>query len=243
MSFPSDVLLPVNAKYFGFVETDYAFDPHWDLTWSFSYALTGIEHGICTFLCDNPSLSSPPGHYIGYGGLSASNFILGVALDSTGLFALSTNYSSGVPISQIKRNSLIIRDQSNDVIFNESLSTLDSTFRISTSSKEYKTIRIRYSNVGKKIYIDYKIGDTKYISLTSLDHVKLDTDMYENLYTGLSFSSPISSSSITPSKIWVKNFHIQGNIDTPTYETSSFIPLTADIITSYTTISGISANS
>lgn len=241
MSFPSDVLLPLSAKYFGVIESDYAFNPHWDLTWSFSYALTGTEHGVCTFLCDNPSVTAPPGHYIGYGGLSASNFVLGVAFDSTGLFALSTNYSSGVPLSAIKRNSLVIRDQTNSVIFNSPISALDSTFQIATSSKEYKTIRIRYSNVGKRIYIDYKIGDTKYINLTSLDHITLDTTTYENLYMGLSFSSPISSNSITPSKIWTKNFHIQGNVNAPTYKISTFAPLTADIITNYTTISGISA--
>jgi hypothetical protein len=236
MSFPSDVLLPVNAKYFGIIEPDYAFNPHWDLTWSFSYALTGTEHGICTFLCDNSTVTSPPGHYIGYGGLSASKFVLGVALDSTGLFALSTNYSSGVPRSQIKRDSLIIRDQTNNVIFNQSLSTLDSTFNIATSAKEYKTIRIRYSNVGRKIYIDYKIGDTKYINLTSISHISLDTSTYENLYVGLSYSSPISSSSITPSKIWVKNFHIQGNIENPTYNTLAYTPISSNVVNSFSSI-------
>lgn len=236
MSFPSDVLLPANAKYFGIIEPDFAFNPHWDLVWSFSYALTGVEHGICTFLCDDPDVEAPPGNYMGYGGLSSSHFILGVAFDSTGLFALSTNYSDGVPQSEVKPNSLIIRDQTNNVIFNEPLSSLDSTFQLSTSSIEYKTIRIRYTNVGKRIYIDHKTDDTKYKTLTSIDHMKLDTDIYDQLYMGLSFTSPVSSSSIDPSKIWVKNFHVQGNTEEPTYNISEYIPISSNIVNSFSTI-------
>ena len=55
---------------------------------------------------------------------------------------------------------LIIKDTSG-VIFNSPLSSLDSTFQLSTSSKEYKTIRVRYSNKGSWAY-DIELLGYKY---------------------------------------------------------------------------------
>jgi hypothetical protein len=67
MSYPGDVLIPVNAKYFGFVDNKMPYNSHWDITWSFQFCLSGDEHGFCTFLTTTPTISSGiPGHYLGY---------------------------------------------------------------------------------------------------------------------------------------------------------------------------------
>jgi hypothetical protein len=243
MPTPFDGLLPINAKYISLVETEHAYNSHWDITWSFTYALTGIEHGICTFLVGEPTnLKVFPGNYLGYGGPLSSNGVLGIAFDSTGLFALSTAYSTGVNRSAIIPNSLIVRNFSGGVIYNNSLSSIDPNFTISTVDKTFKTIRIRYSNLGSKISIDYRYNDeAKYTLLLNLSNIPVNVDRYPLLYPGVSFSSPISSSSITPSKIWIKNIHTQGNINEPTFETLEFTPLTSILPTTYTTVSGISA--
>ena len=238
-----DGLLPIDAKYFSLIETEHAYNSHWDITWSFTYALTGVQHGICTFLVGEPTnLDTFPGHYLGYGGPLSSNGVIGIAFDSTGLFALSTNYSSGVNRSSILPNSLIVRNFSGGVIYNTQLSSLDPDFYISSVDKTFKTIRIRYSNLGTKISIDYRYDDAdKYTTLLTLSNIAVNVDNYPVLYPGVSFSSPISSNSITPSTIWMKNLHTQGNMNTPSYETVTFIPLTSTIYTTYTTVSGISA--
>ena len=68
MSLPSDITLPANAKYLGFVDYVNDFNSNYDITWSFTYALTGVEHGIVTFLTNQPEVSGYPGHYMGYTG-------------------------------------------------------------------------------------------------------------------------------------------------------------------------------
>jgi|TARA_R110002020_G_scaffold398981_4_gene608862 hypothetical protein len=74
MAFPSDVLLPTNARYYNFVETKKNFNSNYDITWSFSYYFpassiqshNNYQLGFTTFLT---TLSSPisalPGQYLG----------------------------------------------------------------------------------------------------------------------------------------------------------------------------------
>ena len=270
MAFPNDTVLPTDAKIHGFIDTKYPYNSHWDIVWSFAFALTGIEHAFSTFLTDTPTITSnlSGGQYLGYLNpqyipsdyiLSESgdylltednNYIttgtnipnagvFAVAFDSTGYFALSYDNHSGVGINDIKKNALIIRNN-DEVIFNESLSSLSTEFFLSSSIKNYQTLRFRFSNAGKKFYIDYKSQNSEYINLTSIN-MEFDNCKYPILYPAFTFCSPISSLT-TPSTIYLKNFHTQGNIQEPTYERLEFIPLTSTIPSGYTTLSGISAS-
>ena len=304
MSLPSDVLLPEDAKYHGFVDTKLGFNSHWDITWSFSFALSGSQHGFCTFLTTNPLLSGGiPGQYLGYlgtpsfildesgqyilsetgdrllldappssdtsillneNGLAYTNEegipllaggqpstqgtdgtgtsgILAIAFDSTGLFALSTTDNSGVGMSNVIPNSLIVRDSNDKVVCNVALSSLDTSFFLASSNKSYQTLRFRLASAGRKLFIDYKTENTKYKPLTSLD-VSISPLSHPVLYPGFTFCSPISSSSIMPSTIFLKNFHVQGNTNPPTLETTPMTPLSSLIKTTFTTISGLTAN-
>lgn len=272
MAYPADVLLPVNAKYFGAINPKYAYNPNWDIVWSVTYALTGVQHGFCTFLTNKSTLTGAiPGHYMGYSGnmvyiesesgeyildelgnrlivegsVTLSSYdtsgMLGIAFDSTGLFALSGTNRPGIGLSQIKLNSLIIRDSNDDVIFNESLSSLDTNFILASSTKVYQTLRFRYSNAGRMVYVDYKNDQSDYKPLASVSLPTFNPNNYPVLYPALTYCSPISSSSIQPSKLWLKNFHIQGNTSPPTYENFEFVPLSSSVLTNYTTVSGITA--
>jgi hypothetical protein len=249
MPLPPDVLLPANYKSFGFVDDKLNFNSYWDVTWSFTFALTGSEHGFCTFLTSTPDISSGiAGQYLGYlsgsGGYllnedgdfilteggerilmedyaeySRSGFI-SIAFDTTGFFALSNLFNSeGVLPSAVKKNSLIIRDGSDRIVLNESLSSLNTNFFMTSSYPNYQTIRIRFANGGTKLYVDYRKEDNDdYINLTNVGISSFDSGSIPNIYPAFSFCSPISSSVILPSTLFLKNFHVQGNVNNPTYE-------------------------
>jgi len=248
MPLPADVLLPANYKSFGFVDDKLDFNSYWDVTWSFTFALTGSEHGFCTFLTSTPDISSGiAGQYLGYLGdfggylldengeyiLTETNerIILGngdyprtgfisIAFDTTGFFALSNILTpEGVGISEVKKNSIIIRDEFNKVLLNQSLSSLNTNFFMTSSYPNYQTIRIRFANGGTKLYVDYRKEDNDdYINLTNVGLSSFSYDNFPNIYPAFSFCSPISSSVIQPSTLFLKNFHVQGNVNNPTYE-------------------------
>lgn len=273
MAFPSDVLLPSNSKYYGFVDKKAGYNPNWDIVWSFSFALTGTQHAFCTYLTTNPNISAGiPGQYLGYLGSSefilaensqiiltenneelsydditstssteGTNGVFSIAFDSTGYFALSSENNSGVRLDQVTKNSLIIRDSTANVVYNKPLSSLDTSFFLSSSAKSYQTLRFRFSNAGKIIYIDYKSDLTAYKNLLTLP-ISFNINNTPILYPAFTFCSPISSSFITPSTLFLKNFHTRGSASEPTYETVPCIELNKPS-TTYTTISGILHNS
>lgn len=272
MAYPSDVLIPSNAKYYGFIDTRKYFCADWDITWSFTFALTGTEHAFCTFLTTNKTLSSAiPGQYLGYlKDVEPSRLltedseeiltedseyilidyykeqylaqgILGIAFDSTGLFAAANEGGSeGINAPDAKQNSLIIRDNTNKLIFNEHLSSLDSEFFLSNNNKSFQTLKFTLTNSGKKIHIDYKTDSTSYKNLTTIQLSGFSVDRDEYLYPGLTFCSPISSSSANISTMFIKNFNFHGTSTPPNTEKIHSEKLDNDP-TTYTTISEISS--
>lgn len=243
MPLPSDLLLPVNAKYFGFVQTDKPLNLNWEVTWSFTFALTGVEHGFCSFLTPNPALAfANPGQYLGYlkntGGFSQAG-LFAVAFDTTGLFALSSTSNSGVKLSAVKPNSLIIRDYTNRVVLNAPLSSLSTEFILTSSTKVFQTVRFRVTNGGKKLYVDFK-KDSSYIPLTSVSLSGYTLSANSIVYAGFAFCSPISSTSTDVSTMFMKNFNVEGLSATPTTETIPMVSIFESSST-FTTISTISA--
>ena len=268
MAYPDDILLPPNAKKFGFVDTRYPYNSHWDINWSFSFALTGSEHGFTTFLTTiTEVLSTDGGQYLGVLPLNY-NFpyilsedgeilldnkyfpilyddpdiipitLLSIAFDTTGKFALSAGGNPGLPIGEIKPNSLTIRDYKSDIIFHAELSSLSTEFFLTSSTPVFQTLRFRFANSGNKLSIDYK-QNTNFILLTSIP-IRIPVETNDIVYPGFTFCSPISSLS-EPSTLYLKNFHTQGNIITPSYEIRDSAPLSASILNSYSSISSISA--
>lgn len=274
MAFPPDILLPSNAKYYAFVDTKLDYSPHWDINWSFTYALSAQEAGFSTFLTNFPPVTGWPGHYLGYSGNAAlssylvtedgeyiltesgerllvesetgigNNGILAIGFDSTGLFALSSQTRGGVGINSIKQNALVIRDAYDNVIFNAAISAMSSDFKILSSTGGgffYQTLRIRYSQAGNKLTIDFKNDfDSKFRTLTSIVTRLVLPQDFGNVYVGFCYCSPISSTK-SPGTFKLRNFHTQGNGYDANTEQTSFVPITASKLTNYTQLSSLSA--
>lgn len=270
MSLPNDILLPSNAKYFGMVDQNHKFHSEYDITWSFTYSLTGSEHGLLTFLTNKSTLSGIPGHYLGYTGtIPQSSYIttendvyilqengerivlenggsdyngcLAIAFDSSGYFGLSSVNRDGISLPEVKKNILAIRDGNNSLIFYEPLSNINADFSFYDNEIfDYQTLRFRYANSGRKITIEYRKEDELKFQTLTSLEVDLKVNNYGFVNAGFSFCSPISSSLSSDSTLKLKNFHVQGVDAVPTTETLSFTPLPPVIYNSYTTIPKIS---
>jgi len=152
--------------------------------------------------------------------------LLGIAIDTTGLFALSSTLRDGVTYNNVKPYSLIVRNDFDNVLYNEQLSSINSDFFFLSSQANYQTIRVRTANKGNLLYIDYKSPTaTTYTLLTSFA-IDLYTQDNSYAYIGVSFSSPVSSSTMAPVTLYMKNFHIEGNsaLDIA-YEDLNYSPL------------------
>lgn len=242
-NYPADVILPLNYKSFGLIDSKLDYNSNWDIVWSFTYALssnTNSQHSLCTFLTTLSSISAFPGQYSGIMGPSYNDgrVALGIIFDSTGYSTLSNTYTVGMSSSY--PNSLTIRDKST-IIYHQPLSALDTSFIFTSGGKHYQTLRFGFYNTGRKLQIDYKI-DSGYKELLTIPLSTYDwIDDNTILYPGLTYCSPISSNNTNSSILYLKNFHVQGNSSNPTYEYTSFTPLTTLTPTIYTTLTGISA--
>lgn len=222
--YPPDVSLPPNAKYLIFSDNSKEYNAHWDIVWSISYALTGNEHALCTYLTDSNPISSVPGHYLGYTNqFGAPNGFLAIAFDTTGYFAVSSEYMGGIRPDEAIPNSLIIRNGDN-LLYNSAISSIDTSFNITETDKTYKILRFRVLNGLKKLYIDYKI-DNVYENLLQISLSGYNPDDYDGIFPVFSYTSPVSSSISSNSVIWMKNSNIYGETSPPSSEDCLFTPL------------------
>jgi hypothetical protein len=225
MSFPADILLPPlsAAKYFSF-KNNSAYNSNYDITWSISCLVSSVsaQYGICTFLTTltTSPVSALPGQYIG---TYIPNNLISIAFDTTGLFALSSTIRPGVPRNQIKPSSLVVRNSSYNVIYNETLSGTGFNF--------YNTnqiIRCRYSNPQQTLFIDYrKVNDRDFINLATIPISSNITNILntDNIYTGFSFCSPISTTTTPVASAYIYNFHTDGVKNNTTVEVVTAAPL------------------
>ena len=251
MSTPNDILLPADAKYISFVDPKLRLNPHYDIVWSFQIALTGTEHAFSTFLVNDSNFISNRGHYLGLPidinaittelsipittetgnyittQASLSTALISISFDTTGFNALSTPFRDGLLRSQIKRNSITIRDDNQEVIYHNALSALalsgsKTTFVMTSTQQYWQTLRFRLSNLGSKLDIDLKT-DTEYTTILSFP-VNISITNENQAYVGFSFTSPVSSNISPNSTLFLNNLHIQGNTSEPTYEIIDNIP-------------------
>ena len=239
MAYPNDIV--GNGFPYGFICTQHDYNPHWDIVWSFTYSVSGTEHGFTTYLTpSSTSINGTPGQFLGYYNYGKQAGVLVIAFDTTGLFALPL---SGFPGTyNIKKDSIIIRNQNNDIILYEKLSSLNSKFITNFDGVgQTQTLRFRLSRAGTHLSIDFKNNSTStsYENLTSVS-IDISPDIYPILYPAFTVCSPISSTT-TPSIFALTNFHIQGETSSPTYENVSYIPLSSVLKTGYTTIDAVTA--
>lgn len=168
---------------------------------------------------------------LGYSGLSSTNLpysinpgvsgaVLAVGFDTTGLFAASAfsgNYiRDGVSPVNIHKNSVVMRGGApyyrySDFNYNVPLSSLNSTFSIVESGAIFKTVRARLGKVGRTLYIDYRNNPYEDFKPIFEKDITLSIPVSSYAYAGVSFATPISSSSLqTIGNIYIKNFHVEG---------------------------------
>ena len=226
-----------NAKSFNLVSLS-GYSPYYDIVWSFDYAISGnnnTEAGLVVFLKDftKPNIGGNAGIDLGYSGLSSygmpysiktgiSGAVLGVGLDTTGLFSCSATiggyrYRDGIDSLNRIQNSVSIRSGSlfeyATESYLQSLSSLDSTFNIVASSTDYKTIRARLGNIGRTFYLDYRNNPNEDFKPLLEKDVSLNFAISSLYNVGVSFSTPVSSNnSNTIGNIFIRNFHSEGKL-------------------------------
>jgi hypothetical protein len=186
---------------------------------------------------DDEILLEQPVESAGYAtatGLSGG--LIGISFDTTGNFALSTEFTEcnvipGVAPTSVIPNSLIIRGPAPDceVLYNIPLSSMSTSFTLLTSVESYCWLRFRVGNFFKTVTIDYRYDDdTQYTQLTSLPiSVPIVNTTFVNI--GLSYTTPMTSTSTNEAIFRIKNFHVEG---TDSYPNITFTaPVTSTITT------------
>ena len=176
-----------------------------------------------------------------------SGTLLKIAFDTTGYYGVSGRDSRpGIAPDYRKRESLILRDYNHNVIVNEHLSAISTSFS-TLSTDTFRTLSFRYVNLGQKLYIDYHDSDTTtYSSLTTID-LGFRFDNYSNLdniYCGFSFTTPVSTTAVDLSakEFFLRNFHTEGYVGyTILTETVTSEEMPVNPNTTRTTVDNITA--
>lgn len=191
-----------------------AFDASKDIIWSFSYKFesnSGVlgNCGFTTFL--NFLSAQTKGGInsgLGYGpyddGIETyegvdENF-LAISLENAGMFGMQGNgFSTG--LNEPIYNSISVRKNNNF----EYVSTKAVDFNI--ASDDWQTLRFQLTNLGHTLNVFYCDKNYNYIKVATFE----TSDIFyisQQLYIGISFATPIDSSS--DFKLRIKNFHFYG---------------------------------
>jgi hypothetical protein len=166
--------------------------------------------------------------------------LISIIFDSTGYNALSSVDKDGVGVNSIKSDSLIVRGPSNNLLYNESLSAIHDDFIIPTPEDVFKSLRFKYSNVGKLLTISQGYG-SEYVTMIEL---VLDTNEVPlgHCYPAFAYTSPVSSTDTGDQGMSISKLQSVGDVNAYTTHVNDFVPLSSDIDALFTTISGISAD-
>ena len=241
----SEILIPATARNYYLVNKNYSYNSNYDIIWSFQYTVSGFNTGLSqlgytTFLTTLSSTTSyiSAGQYLCtkqsesqnsvsvLSGTTTSNAnpfnLVTIAFDSTGLFALSSTTRPG--LTAVTPNSLIIRGYNSQLLCVLPLSS--TSFNIAPTSPQ--TIRCIYSNGAQTLEVAYRDNTTtEYTTLTtvSIPYRFINTSNVDRVYSGISYCSPISSSSLSSCRLLVNNMHIEGSRNKTDIET-----ITVDIL-------------
>ena len=182
-----------------------------------------------------------------------SGHIVKIAFDTTGLYALSGKASRpGVSFYNTHPQALIIRDFRDNVLCNVPLSSMNTAFS-SLSTDDFRTLRFRYANLGRKLHIDFRESTTTlFTPVTSfnLGYTIANFNELDNIYCGFSFCTPLSNGAgpgaggvaLSAGNFFLKDFHIEGyQGGTVLTQTITSEPLSSNPNTSITTVTNITA--
>jgi len=182
-----------------------------------------------------------------------SGHIVKIAFDTTGLYALSGKAGRpGVSYYNTHPQALIIRDFRDNVLCNVPLSSMNTAFS-SLSTDDFRTLRFRYANLGRKLHIDFRESTTTlFTPVTSfnLGYTITNFDELDNVYCGFSFCTPLSNGAgpgaggvaLSAGNFFLKDFHIEGyQGGSVLTETITSQPLTSNPNTNITTVTNVTA--
>lgn len=224
------------AKVINFEYNNASYNANYDIVWSFKFCLTGDsltnQGGFTTFLRTPGVELSGGGAFgaLGYLPAVSSTFVgntsglngglLAIGFDTNGYFALSTTYYDG--LTTLIPNSLTIRGgaPSYNLLYSIPLTSLSTEFTLLTTTVNYCWLRFRLGDVGSRIYIDYRYGDgAQYTPLTSLP-VSLPITDSTKVNVGISYATPLTSTSLMDTTFLLKSFTIEGNTITTATSTT-----------------------
>ena len=227
--------LPLSATSVAIFEE--GLSPEFDITWSFTYELSNSspvdELGFCMFLqdADFTFQGGGIGSDLGYsGGLefvssvnrALSGAVLGIGIDSLGVFALSSTYTNsqtrdGIGGADRVANSISVRDSSYSYL--TGVGTVSAFNLISDGAK---TIRARLGNYGSKIQVDYKSqGDIFYTNLLTANITRLPFTSLSRYRPGFTVVKPLTADNVT-GEVIVSNFHVEGKAPTTELSAANF---------------------
>ena len=229
MDYPTN--LPVDAASVNI--SDGEFSPFYDIVWSIKYEIvnwnSSDEYGLCFFLRDSSVGSAGGGRGIdlGYSGTQLplpgyayaqglSGGVIGVGLDTKGVFAVETTWPdgqtrTGIPENDLIPNSITVRGGQED---NYELIQTNGFDAFDLLSDGVKVLRARLGNYGRTFFLDYRsAGDTDFVNILTKD-VDLNITTGDRLTPGVSFAKPLASTS-TNLNIKVDTFHIEGKETDP----------------------------
>jgi hypothetical protein len=232
---------------------------NYDLVWSFKFLLSTSDlssqsqGGFVTYLAaTSPTFTTGgSGAFLGYDGPPGggiNNAVLGIGFDTMGVFAVSgiDSRTNGIPYSAAKPNSVTIRGgySAFDMLYNESLSSLNTSFTLLTNTDTYQWLRFRLGNIGQTLYIDYRQSDSdSYTNIVQLPVTLTITD--STVYSiGISLAYPLSSTTYSEQNntvLRIKNFQLEGSTtapDTYVFSTTSISITALEFETNTTPITG-----
>ena len=220
-------VLPPNAKAFNFTSSR-AYNPQNDILLSVEYCISGhslTEAGISFFITgDDTFTGGVSGADLSYSGyyLSAqqgvSNAIVGIGIDSTGVFGLSATGRDGLNESDIIPNSIAARGGSTDYFsmsaFNNYYRAI-SSFNIVDNNTQPKALRFRLGDIGRSMYLDYKHDlDGCYENIARVDIGDLfgivpASDTFYRI--GMGFTTPVSANNANAvADFYFRTVHVEG---------------------------------
>ena len=208
-----------------------AYNAYQDITWSLQYTLcgsAGAQGGFCAFLYGASDLTTggigkslgfaPSQSYTGFTNISGtSGAIIGIALDSLGLFAVSGNgMSTGIDASQAIRNAITIRTGTNFTFLTTfAASAFDSTFTVVQSSAALQQLRFRLTEASNIVEIAQWTGDAYDVWCNVPVSLNLPASAF--CRAGFSFAAPLCGN-VAAAKFGIANAHFEGSLQQPTQQ-------------------------
>jgi len=220
-------VLPANGMAFNFI-SDNTFDSHHDIVLSVEYSISGhanTEAGISFFVTDSSTftggVSGADLTYSGYYDGTSQGIqpaLVGIGIDSTGVFGLSASGRDGFDESEVIANSYAVRAGTAE---GYALSTFGniyhaiSSFNVVDSTDDSHILRFRVGNVSRALYLDYKANASEvFTNIATVDigtHLDPQPQEIIPLRVGMGFTTPVSSNnSSSVAEFLFKTIHIEG---------------------------------